>query len=104
MKPLVYFDFEEYDGDNNLVLVDKRRLQEILEEVYSAGFADGSKANTVTAPTYGNLRYPLREDQLTCGELCTNSPVPKRVEYNTGIPAPRRGVTITCDTESTNKS
>lgn len=34
MKPLVYFDFEEYDDDKNMVLVSKDRLKEILEEVY----------------------------------------------------------------------
>lgn len=89
MKPLVYFDFEEYDNDKNLVLVEKKRLQEILEEVYSAGFADGNKVNQpVTIPTYGNWRFPLRGDEVTCGEIYTNTPVPKR------------GVTITCDNKS----
>lgn len=72
MKPLVYFDFEQYDVDKDLVLVEKKRLQEILEEVYSVGLADGSKANPITAPTYGNWRYPLRGDQFTCDEINTN--------------------------------
>ncbi len=85
---------------------ERNRLQEILEEVYNAGFTDGSKANTITAPTYGNLRYPLRGDQLTSGELYTNTPVSKNVEYETGNPAPRRGATIycDCDLEATSKS
>lgn len=92
MKPLVYFDFEEYDGDNNLVLVDKKRLQEILEEVYSAGFDDGKRSNIITAPMSPNWRSPLRGDEVTCGEIYTNSPIAKR------------GITITCDAETTNKS
>ena len=78
MKPLVYFDFEEYDGDNNLVLIDKKRLQEILEEVYNAGFADGNKSSPVTVPTYGNLGYSFRGDEVTCGDINTNTPVAKR--------------------------
>lgn len=78
MKPLVYFDFEKYDGDNNLVLVDKKRLQEILEEVYNAGFTDGNKSSPVTVPTYGNLRYSFRGDEVTCGDINTNTPVAKR--------------------------
>ena len=74
MKPLVYFDFEEYDNDKNLVLVDKKRLQEILEEVYSAGFTDGKGSNIVTAPIDTNWKYPLRGDEITCGEVLTNTP------------------------------
>ena len=54
MKPLVYFDFEEFEVDPSLVLVDKKRLQEILEEVYSAGFADRKKSNIVTVPVDTN--------------------------------------------------
>lgn len=92
MKPLVYYDFKEFDADPNFVLVDKKRLQEILEEVYNAGFSDGSKSNSVTVPTYGNWRYPLRGDEITCGEINTNTPIAKR------------GVTITCDTETNSNS
>lgn len=89
MKPLVYFDFEEYDNDENLVLVAKGRLQEILEEVYNAGFTDGSKVNQpAVTPSYGNLRFPLRGDEVTCGEIYTNTP------------ATKRGVTIMCDNKS----
>lgn len=77
MKPLVYFDFEEYDNDKNLVLVEKKRLQEILEEVYNAGFADGNngKQTITTTP------YVYRGDQSN--------------ELETGRPAPKSGITIT---------
>ena len=38
MKPLVYYDFKEInDGE---VAINKKRLEEILEEVYQAGYAD----------------------------------------------------------------
>jgi len=92
MKPLVYFDFEEFDVDPNLVLIDKKRLQEILEEVYNAGFDDGKKSNIITVPASPNWRSSLRGDEVTCGEIYTNSPVAKR------------GVTITCGTETTSNS
>ena len=80
MKPLVYFDFEEYDNDKNLVLVEKKRLQEILEEVYNAGFADGNngKQTITTTP------YVYRGDTLYCSS-----------EPETGRPAPKSGITIT---------
>lgn len=40
MKPLVYFnDFKPYD--NNHVIVENNRLQEIFNEIYNAGFEDG---------------------------------------------------------------
>ena len=42
MKPLVYFkDFKPYD--DNHVIVGSERLQEIFEEIYNAGFADGKR-------------------------------------------------------------
>ena len=37
MKPVVYFDFEEYN------IIKKDRLKEILDEVYQTGYTDGSK-------------------------------------------------------------
>ena len=42
MKPLVYFDdFKPYD--DNHVIVENRRLQEIFEEIYNSGFTDGKR-------------------------------------------------------------
>lgn len=42
MKPLVYFDdFKPYD--DNHVIVENKRLQEIFEEIYYSGFTDGNK-------------------------------------------------------------
>ena len=57
MKPLVYFDFKEANGDN--VVIDKNRLKEILEEVYQAGYNDGIKS--IKAP----IHYPLTSEP-TC--------------------------------------
>ena len=82
MKPLVYFDFEEYDSDKNLVLVEKKRLQEILEEVYNAGFADGSNEK----PTITTTPYIYRGDQFYCSD-----------GLETGRSVPKSGVTVTCE-------
>lgn len=42
MKPLVYFnDFEPHDETH--VIVENKRLQEIFEEIYDAGYADGKR-------------------------------------------------------------
>lgn len=51
MKPLVYFDFKEANGDN--VVIQKDRLKEILGEVYQAGYNDGIK--TVKMPVAYSL-------------------------------------------------
>ena len=50
MKPLVYFDFESFSDKD--VIIGKERLQEILEEVYQAGYEDGknSKSYIITTP------------------------------------------------------
>ena len=40
MRVLVYFDFKELN--ENEVVISKNRLKEILEEVYQAGYTDGS--------------------------------------------------------------
>ena len=48
MKPLIYFDFKEANGDN--VVIQKDRLKEILDEVYQTGYNDGyQKAITSSA-------------------------------------------------------
>lgn len=46
MKPLVYFDFKEANGDN--VVIQKDRLKEILNEVYLAGYNDGYQKTTIS--------------------------------------------------------
>lgn len=48
MKPVVYFDFEEYKYDNDKIIITKDRLKEILNEVYQAGYTDGDKTITRT--------------------------------------------------------
>lgn len=49
MKPLVYFDFESF-GDRD-VIISKERLQEILEEVYQAGYKDGENCKSYITTT-----------------------------------------------------
>lgn len=94
MKPLVYFDFEEYDDDKSLVLVSKDRLKEILEEVYQAGYSDGSNCRPYITTTPWNTR-----DNIT---YCNNATMPQPREiHTTGNPIPRPDVVITCsNTES----
>lgn len=49
MKPLIYFDFKEANGDN--VVIQKDRLKEILDEVYQRGYNDGYQKAT-TSPVF----------------------------------------------------
>lgn len=90
MKPLVYFDFEEYDDDKNLILVSKDRLKEILEEVYQAGYSDGSNCRpyTITTP------WDTRGITTYCNNVTT--PQPREI-HSTGSPIPRPDVVITCN-------
>ena len=48
MKPVVYFDFEDIGNDQ--VSIDKKRLKEILDEVYQAGYDDGKNSQTIPKP------------------------------------------------------
>lgn len=83
MKPVVYFDFEDIGNDQ--VSIDKKRLKEILDEVYQAGYDDGKNFNSVhwtspfpsnpitpnmpweiTAKSPINLDKPQYEPNITC--------------------------------------
>ena len=87
MKPLVYYDFKEInDGE---VAINKKRLEEILEEVYQAGYADGSNCRPYITTTPWNTR-----DNVT---YCNNATLPQPREiHSTGNPIPRPDVVITC--------
>lgn len=66
MKPLVYFDFEECSNKDS-VIIRKDRLNEILNEVYQAGYEDGRKEYPI--PTYPyitttNGRLQINNDSL----------------------------------------
>lgn len=65
MKPIVYFDFEDI-GDEK-VSVDKKRLKEILDEVYQAGYDDGKNSNGVhwTPPVPSNPVTPNMPWEIT---------------------------------------
>lgn len=92
MKPLVYYDFKEInDGE---VAINKKRLEEILEEVYQAGYSDGSNCRPYITTTPWNTR-----DNIT---YCNNATMPQPREiHTTGNPIPRPDVVITCsNTES----
>lgn len=87
MKPLVYYDFKKInDGE---VAINKKRLEEILEEVYQAGYADGSNCRPYITTTPWNTR-----DSVT---YCNNTTLPQPREiHSTGNPIPRSDVVITC--------
>lgn len=52
MKPLIFYDFEPAVNDpNNSITIKKNRLEEILQEVYDAGFKDGQKDKITWTPT-----------------------------------------------------
>lgn len=88
MKPLVYYDFKEInDGE---VAINKKRLEEILEEVYQAGYSDGSNCRPYITTTPWNTR-----DNIT---YCNNATMPQPREiHTTGNPIPRPDVVITCN-------
>ena len=46
MKPLVYYGIREIDEDT--LSVSKKLFDEILDEVYAAGFADGQKNGSLS--------------------------------------------------------
>lgn len=58
MKPVVYFDFEDIGNDR--VSIDKKRLKEILAEVYQAGYDDGKNFNALrwVSPVPSNPGMP----------------------------------------------
>ena len=90
MKPLVYYDFKEInDGE---VSISKSRLEEILNEVYQAGYTDGSnnKSYITTTPwsTISNIKY--------CG-----SAQPQPREITSTSPIQRPDYTITCSNQNT---
>lgn len=57
MKPAVYFDFEDI-GDGEVV-INKKRLKEILDEVYQAGYDDGKNSQTIPKPLWTITNTPL---------------------------------------------
>lgn len=57
MKPAVYFDFEDIGNDQ--VSIDKKRLKEILDEVYQAGYEDGKNSQTIPEPLWTITNTPL---------------------------------------------
>ena len=50
MKPLVYYGIKEID--EGTLSVSKKLFDEILDEVYAAGFADGKKNSSITSNNY----------------------------------------------------
>ena len=58
MKPLIYFDFESVNDKD--IIISKKRLQEIVTEVYQAGYEDGERSKPYLIST------PVR---FTCGSV-----------------------------------
>ena len=78
MKPLVYFnDFKPYD--NNHVIVENNRLQEIFEEIYNAGFTDGKRDRL---PVWANTPFvnPITPSIEPITKLTTNAE-PLSIKY-----------------------
>lgn len=65
MKPVVYFDFKDIGNDQ--VSIDKKRLKEILAEVYQAGYEDGKNSNSIHWAT------PVPSSPLTSNEIWGNT-------------------------------
>lgn len=64
MKPLVYFDFKEYEHDINSVVISKARLEEIIEQVYQNGYEDGSLNKKVSAVNYRDTLEPRNINKI----------------------------------------
>lgn len=41
MKPIIVYDIEKYDGDDNMLLIDKNKFEKLLDDTYQAGYNDG---------------------------------------------------------------
>lgn len=56
MKPKVYFDFELVGVNKEEVVIKKKRLEEIFDEIYQAGVEDGRNMNGYVFPGKDNFR------------------------------------------------
>lgn len=56
MKPKVYLDFELMGVNKEKVVIDKKRLEEIFDEIYQAGVEDGRNMNGYIFPGKDNFR------------------------------------------------
>lgn len=81
MKPLVYYGIKEIDEDT--LSVSKKLFDEILDEVYAAGFADGQKNGSLSNGTlwaYGNTtgdKVPMGDatsyiNSISGGAVCVS--------------------------------
>lgn len=52
MKPIIVYDIEKYDNDENVLLINKDKFEKLLEDTYMAGYNDSVKENK------SNLLYP----------------------------------------------
>lgn len=48
MKPLVYYDFRKDDDCN--IIIPEDRLNQIINDIYNAGYNDGKKDNIYVTP------------------------------------------------------
>ena len=67
MKPLIYYDFRKDDNGN--IIIPEERLNQIINDVYNAGCADGNKNNIYVAP---NRLNPFKYEPY-CSN--TNKPI-----------------------------
>ena len=71
MKPLVYYDFRKDDNGN--IIIPEERLNQIINDVYKAGYADGNKNNIYVGlpfkyePYCSNTNKPILDQTVvTC--------------------------------------
>lgn len=90
MKPLVYYDFKEINDEE--VSINKNKLEEILNEVYQAGYTDGNNSKSYITTTPWNTT----NDLLHCGGTL---PQPREITSTSTIQ--RSDYTITCSNKNT---
>lgn len=79
MKPKVYFDFESVGMNKEEVVIKKKRLEEIFDEIYQAGVEDGRNMNGYVFPGKDNFRltpttpWTSTTGDITITPLSTNS-------------------------------
>ena len=56
MKPIIVYDIEKYDNDENILLIDKDKFEKLLDDTYQAGYSDGAKEGKGYIPFMGNKR------------------------------------------------
>lgn len=86
MKPKVYFDFESVGMNKEEVVIKKKRLEEIFDEIYQAGVEDGRNMNGYVFPGKDNSiltpTTPLTSTTPWTSNAGTITPTPSIINRN----------------------